>query len=194
MSTTLSDHKFHLFLSQVCCLARYTTGPYVWLIPSQTLESLEYLPQLDSTHLPLWLKVLDKCNLQQICPHLLKNIWLYWRSRDAFANVKLVMVKTGRGKDKTNRQLDPIMVLLGADGPVIIGLATCNCTKLWVLLSKFGESQRLLWAKARMAKIVMFAHYSPVRHSLCPLATNLLRLRLWHLRVLSMLQKHHAKP
>lgn len=48
----------------------------------------------------------------------------------------------GEEKDKTNRQLVPIMVLLGADGPVITGLETCNCTQLWVLLSKFGEGQR----------------------------------------------------
>lgn len=71
-----------------------------------------------------------------------KKSRLYWRSRDAFANVKLVMVQIGRGKDKTNRQLVPIMVLLGADGPVITGLETCNCTQLWVLLSKFGEAER----------------------------------------------------
>lgn len=88
---------------------------------------------------------------------MLKN-WLYWRFRDAFANVKLVMVHTGRGKDKTNRQLVPIMVLLGADGPVITGLETCNCTQLWVLLSKFGEAHRRVWAKARTAQTVMFAH------------------------------------
>lgn len=48
----------------------------------------------------------------------------------------------GEEKDKTNRQLVPIMVLLGADGPVITGLETCNCTQLWVLLSKFGEGKR----------------------------------------------------
>lgn len=59
-----------------------------------------------------------------------------------FANVKLVMVRIGRGQDKTNRQLVPIMTLLGADGPVITGLGTCNCTQLWVLLSKFGEAER----------------------------------------------------
>lgn len=149
----------------------------------------------------LWLTALDKSNLDQICPHLLK-IWLCCRSRDAFANVKLVMVQNGTRKDKTNRQLVPIMVLLGADGPVITGLETCNCTQLWVLLSKFGEAQRLTWAKAKTAKTVMFAHYSsnsPVRHSLCPLATNLLRLRLWHLRVFSLrvyskLEKDHLKP
>lgn len=63
---------------------------------------------------------------------LFKKNRLYWRSRDAFTNVKLVMVQIGRGKDKTNRQLVPIMVLLGADGPVITGLETCNCTQLWV--------------------------------------------------------------
>lgn len=48
----------------------------------------------------------------------------------------------GEEKDKTNRQLVPIMVLLGADGPVITGLETCNCTHFWVLLSKFGEGKR----------------------------------------------------
>lgn len=81
------------------------------------------------------------CNLDKICSHLIKSR-LYWRSRDAFANVKLVTVQIGRGKDKTNRQLVPIMVLLGADGPVITGLETCNCTQLWVLLSKFGEADQ----------------------------------------------------
>lgn len=128
----------------------------------------------------LWLMVLDKCNLDHTRPHLLKNR-LHWRSRDAFANVKLVMVHIGRGKDKTNRQLVPIMVLLCTDGPVITGLETCNCTQLWVLLSNFGEAQRLEWAKAKTAQTVMFAHYSSkslVRHSLCPLARDLLRLRL----------------
>lgn len=94
------------------------------------------------------------------------------------------------------------MVLLGADGPVITGLETCNCTQLWVLLSKFGEAERLVQAEARTAQTVMFAHYSsksPVRHSLCPLARDLLRLRLRHLRVFyvrvhSTLQKDHLRP
>lgn len=49
--------------------------------------------------------------------------------------------RLGEEKNKTNRQLVPIMVLLGADGPVITGLETCNCTQLWVLLSKFGEAE-----------------------------------------------------
>lgn len=39
-----------------------------------------------------------------------------------FANVILVMVQFGRGKEKTNRQVVLIMVLLGTDGPVITGL------------------------------------------------------------------------
>lgn len=98
------------------------------------------LPYLTVPPPLLWLVVLDKCNLDQIVTSCSKNS-LYWRSRYAFTNVRLVMVQIGRGKDKTNRQLVPIMVLLGADGPVITGLETCNCTQLWVLLSKFGEAE-----------------------------------------------------
>lgn len=75
-----------------------------------------------------------------------------------FANVKLVMVQIGRGKDKTNRQLVPIMVLQGADGPVITGLETCNCTQLWVQRSKFGEAGRWVPAEARTAQTSLFAH------------------------------------
>lgn len=37
-------------------------------------------------------------------------------------NVIVTMVQFGRGKEKTNRQVVPIMVLLGTDGPVITGL------------------------------------------------------------------------
>lgn len=38
-----------------------------------------------------------------------------------FVNVILVMVQFGRGKEKTNRQVVLIIVLLGTDGPVITG-------------------------------------------------------------------------
>lgn len=39
-----------------------------------------------------------------------------------FVNVILVTVWFGRGKEKTNRQVVLIIVLLGTDGPVITGL------------------------------------------------------------------------
>lgn len=109
----------------------------------------------------LWLVVLDKCNLptqKKKKKERNKKGGHYWRSRDVFTNFELVMLEIGRGKDKTNRQLVPIMVLLGAIGPVITGLETCNCTQLWVLLSKFGEAERLVQTDARAAQTVMFAH------------------------------------
>ncbi len=112
----------------------------------------------DTAYPLLWLVVLDKCNLSHSKKKEKKGGGHYWRSRDVFTNFELVMVEIGRGKDKTNRQLVPIMVLLGADGPVITGLETCNCTQLWVLLSKFGEAERLVQTDARAAQTVMFAH------------------------------------
>ncbi len=156
-------NSFIIFFSQVCCFGCCTAGPHAWLILSQALRPVWSWDIWDEVAVhagasPLiWLVVLDKCNLDQTVPTCQKNR-RYWRSRDVFANVKLVMAQIGRGKDKTNWQLVPIMVLLGADGPVITGLETCNCTQLWVQLSKFGEAERLVQTEARTAQTVMFAH------------------------------------
>lgn len=92
-------------------------------MPDSYLWDIRYkVTMLDSASTLLWLVVPDKCNLDQNCPHFVKKNRLYWRSRDVFANVILVMVQFGRGKEKTNRQVVLIMVLLGTDGPVITGL------------------------------------------------------------------------
>lgn len=74
---------------------------------------------------------------------------LCWSSRVAFANVKLAVEQFGRGKEKTNRQVVPIMVFTRHWWASNYRIRACSCTQLWVLLSKFGETENRVQAEAR---------------------------------------------
>lgn len=104
-------------------------------------------------------------------------------SRVAFANVILAMEQFGRGKEKTNRQVVPIMVFTRHWWASNYRIRACSCTQLWVLLSKFGETENRVQTEARACLHIKAAEPLHVIH--CVRWPK--NCWGWHLRLLSVL-------
>lgn len=120
------------------------------------------------------------------CQHLFKRKKknsLCWSFRVAFANVTLAMEPFGRGKEKTNRQVVPIMVFTRHWWASNYRIRACSCTQLWVLLSKFGETENGVQTEARACLCIKAAEPSHVIQ--CVRWPK--NCWGWHLRVLSLL-------
>lgn len=108
---------------------------------------------------------------------------LCWSFRVAFANVMLAMEQFGRGKEKTNRQVVPIMVFTRHWWASNYRIRACSCTQLWVLLSKFGETENRVQTEARACLRIKAAEPLHVIH--CVRWPK--NCWGWHLRLLSVL-------
>lgn len=134
----------------------------------------------------LWCMVPGKCDLNEIvniCLKGRKKNSLCWSFRVAFANVTLAMEPFGRGKEKTNRQVVPIMVFTRHWWASNYRIRACSCTQLWVLLSKFGETENGVQTEARACLCIKAAEPSHVIQ--CVRWPK--NCWGWHLRVLSLL-------
>lgn len=141
----------------------------------------------------LWRMVPGKCDLNDIvniCLKWRKKNSLCWSSRVAFANVTLAMEPFGRGKEKTNRQVVPIMVFTRHWWASNYRIRACSCTQLWVLLSKFGETENGVQTEARACLCIKAAE--PLHVIQCVRWPK--NCWGWHLRVLSLLVYYRLQP